>query len=664
MAGISTTLTIQDRMTNRLNQITSAFNRMDRAAQRADTTTRQADPGRGFSRGVPAIKRARDGVETFTKVQKEAEGGAKQIKSAWDGVGGAVKSAIAAIATKQMFDLTIGGALDLDSMEREFQARLGNDEVGSALFNKLQKQAQTSAFSLEDLAKNTSSFLSVTTDPKNIDGLNRIAEQLAVFDKTGQGLEGAGFSLKEALSGDIVSLAERFNMSKAQIRAFGIDKLGKSGDVEGFIRQFQLLLEAQNMGEEAYQKMLESPKTQLNMFLSNLKTGFATASEEALKALTPLIMQLNDWFASDDAQAFFARIGDAISTVAETILWVVDQIGKIATFVQENWSFIQPILAGVIAAMAAWKIATLLVAVAQTILNLIMLGSPITWIILAIVAIVAAIAWWVSSIGGLKVAWLIVCNAVLTAWDWVVISFMTGVDWVINLWNKLQLAFQTAGVNIANFMGDMKANVLTILQNMVNGAIDIINGFIGMLNKIPGVSIDLIGQMTFGATAQAENEAEKAARNKGLEAYRAQIDAQSAERDRKLAQMKIDAWVAEGKRKDEIAAAKAEKARKNAEAGANDTAAWEAFDGTTNVGNVDDVGTVGKIKDDVNIAEEDLKFLRDVAEMRFVQNFVTLTPTVAVEAQISERVDVDEVVSRIETKLENEFSTAAEGVYA
>lgn len=70
-----------------------------------------------------------------------------------------------------------------------------------------------------------------------------------------------------------------------------------------------------------------------------------------------------------------------------------------------------------------------------------------------------------------------------------------------------------------------------------------------------------------------------------------------------------------------------------------------------------------KLTQTVNIADEDLKFLRDVAEMRYVQNFVTLTPTVAVEAQISEKVDVDEVVERIESKLEDEFTAAAEGVY-
>lgn len=95
------------------------------------------------------------------------------------------------------------------------------------------------------------------------------------------------------------------------------------------------------------------------------------------------------------------------------------------------------------------------------------------------------------------------------------------------------------------------------------------------------------------------------------------------------------------------------------------TSSWDVSrsTGAINGGDLDSVGSVGKIDSDVNIADEDLKFLRDVAEMRYVQNFVTLTPTVAMDAQISERVDLDDVVSAIERKLEGEFIAAAEGVY-
>ena len=207
-------------------------------------------------------------------------------------------------------------------------------------------------------------------------------------------------------------------------------------------------------------------------------------------------------------------------------------------------------------------------------------------------------------------------------------------------------------------MGDMKVSVLTVLQNMINGAIGIINDFISLLNKIPGVNISLIEQVTFATTAAAENEAAKQARADALNQYEADIKAAQAERDATYSAAKQELADATAQLSETYANARAEAAQANSDAGVSD---WntDQYD----VGNVDSVGSVGSIESDVNIADEDLKFLRDVAEMRYVQNFVTLTPTVAVDAQISEKVDVDEVVTKIEKKLEDEFTAAAEGVY-
>ncbi len=71
-----------------------------------------------------------------------------------------------------------------------------------------------------------------------------------------------------------------------------------------------------------------------------------------------------------------------------------------------------------------------------------------------------------------------------------------------------------------------------------------------------------------------------------------------------------------------------------------------------------------EVDNDINIADEDLKLMRDVAEARYVQNFVTLTPTVQVTGNtINERVDVNSVVNEIEYRLESEFAASAEGVY-
>ncbi|MCY9526788.1 hypothetical protein M5W68_17130, partial [Paenibacillus larvae] len=76
------------------------------------------------------------------------------------------------------------------------------------------------------------------------------------------------------------------------------------------------------------------------------------------------------------------------------------------------------------------------------------------------------------------------------------------------------------------------------------------------------------------------------------------------------------------------------------------------------------VDKVGKIEDQVDISSEDLKVMRELAEMKSIQNFVTLTPTVNVTTgDIREGYTVDEMIDRITDKLEKEFVSTAQGVY-
>ena len=50
--------------------------------------------------------------------------------------------------------------------------------------------------------------------------------------------------------------------------------------------------------------------------------------------------------------------------------------------------------------------------------------------------------------------------------------------------------------------------------------------------------------------------------------------------------------------------------------------------------------------------------------MRYIQNFVTLTPTVSMSASISEKVDVNSVIQKIEQVLKEEIAESAEVVLA
>jgi tape measure domain-containing protein len=622
-------------MTSALNRITSAVSRTNRALETTDRLTDQVNPGDTFSRSTTAIGNATQQVEQFNRRQNEAGNGANKVKSAWGGVGNLIKSAVAAFGAKQIIDLA-------DSMTQT-TARLDLMNDGLQTTAELQDMIMKSA--------------------------NR---SRASYQSTADAVAKMGIMAKNAFSSnkELIAFSELIN------KQFTIAGTSAAGVDAAMLQLTQAMSSGVLRGEEL-NSVFEQAPTIIQTIADYLGVPIGKIREMAAEGQITSTIVKNAMLSSADKinakfQAMpmtFSQVGTILGNMLlQTFQPVIQVIGQGAQWIYDNWSMIAPIFWGLAAAALGYAVALGIQTVATWIANgaaqaffTTLLSNPLFWIALAIGVVVAMIYKWVQAVGGIRVAWLITCNAILTAWDWVKIGFMIGVYWVMDMLNKLQLAFYTAGVNIQNFMGDMKAGVLTILQNMVNGAISIINGFISVLNKIPGVNIELIDKVTFGTTAQMENEAAKQTRNQGFEAYRSQIESQIADRDAKLNQMKTAANVATAQRQAEIATAKAEAAQKKAQENADLTGKFATNGDIANVGKV---GEVGKIKDDVNIADEDLKLMRDVAEMRYVQNFVTLTPTVAMNAQISEKVDVDKVVRKIETKLEDEFAMAAEGVYS
>ncbi|MEA4933392.1 MAG: hypothetical protein VB071_07425 [Lawsonibacter sp.] len=85
--------------------------------------------------------------------------------------------------------------------------------------------------------------------------------------------------------------------------------------------------------------------------------------------------------------------------------------------------------------------------------------------------------------------------------------------------------------------------------------------------------------------------------------------------------------------------------------------------GQKNLMDVNSVNTVKSVEGDVNMADENMQFIKDSAEMRFVQNFVTLTPTVSMNANISGITDVDAMLTAMGKRLEEMMVVSAEGVH-
>ena len=130
-------MTIQDRMTSRLNKITQAYNKATKAAKAADAATKGIDPGAGFDKAAPPIDKASKKVKEFNQKQKESATGAEKVKSAWSGVGGYIKSAVGIATLKNLIGLA-------DSMTT-IRARLDLMNDGLQTTEELQQQIMASA---------------------------------------------------------------------------------------------------------------------------------------------------------------------------------------------------------------------------------------------------------------------------------------------------------------------------------------------------------------------------------------------------------------------------------------------------------------------------------------------------------------------------------------
>ena len=625
-------MTIRDGMTSKLRKITTALSRTNRALEVTDSLSDQVNPGANFDRASSAVSRASGQVDNFNRKQQQAQNEAKGVANAWGSVKKYIGSALAAISVQKIIDLA-------DTMTTT-RARIDLMNDGLQTTDELQSMIMASA--------------------------NR---SRAAYQTTADAVSKMGIMAKDAFGNN----AELIQFTELINKQFTIAGTSAAGVDAAMLQLTQAMSSGVLRGEEL-NSIFEQAPTIIQTIADYLGVPIGQIRAMAAEGqITSTIVKNAMLSSADEINAkfnampmTFAQVWTLAKNIAlEAFGPVIQAIGAGAQWIYENWSTIAPIFWGLAGAAIAYAVALGIQTAATWIANgaakaffVTLLSNPLFWIALAVGVVIAALYKMIQAVGGVKNAWEICKAALVVAWTALKVAFFAVYNWIANLIDKLKLCWQKAGVAISNFMGDMKVSVLTILQNMINGAIGIINDFISLLNKIPGVNIDLIEQVTFATTAAAENEAAKQARADALNQYEADIKAAQAERDATYSAAKQELADATAKLSETYANARAEAAQANSDAGVSD---WntDQYD----VGNVDSVGSVGSIESDVNIADEDLKFLRDVAEMRYVQNFVTLTPTVAVDAQISEKVDVDEVVTKIEKKLEDEFTAAAEGVY-
>lgn len=589
--------------------------------------------------------------------------------------------------TKKLMQSTVGGAIEEQKLKDMFIARTG----GTAAFDKIKQDALNSGQDVQQALKGSLSFLPMTSNKDQLGQLNNFAQRLNVIGAGGKNFDGAVKALEKAMQGDTSSLAQEFDISEAVIKQSGISSMGKidSSNMDDFLKRFSQMMENANMGQAAFEQMLDSPAVKWQSILNNLKSQFTDAGSSALQSISPVLDKLFADLQSGRFQPFFDMLGAGITNIAYIAGGLANVIMQIAGFIMDNWSFIGPVILGIAAAfliyntvlkanaiwtgiitavktaaagmetlrtrtMSAATAATVSQTAAQWGLNAAMLASPITWIILAIIALIVIIYLVVGAInkfagtsisatgaifGAFALLGVGIYNIVLglfngliqLLWTIFVEPWIGIIEWVLNVFNG---GFDSFGDGAANLLGQ----VISWFMSLGKIATKIIDAIFGT-NWTDELSSLQDSVLAWGKNDDAITLSREAPDPGDIGIIRADYG---------------DAWNAGYNAGENLLNIN----------GLNTILEENPWD-PNQFSNIDQVGEVGKINNTVDISSEDLKTMRELAEMKNIQNFVTLTPTVTVSTgDIRSGDEADSIVMKIQTMLETQIASSAEGVYA
>lgn len=634
MALIKSQLVLTDGMTGPLKSINKAMNivlnsfeAMQDASGRAIDTASIQEAREELARASAALDQLEDhtnkSTDAFSRLAK-AIGLVMIARKALDTIKTGIDYASDLAEVQNVVDVTFGSATEaINSWSKECLAAYGMNEVSAKRYagtiGAMLKSSGLAGDAIVDMSKDMVGLAGDMASFYNLD------------------LETAFEKIRSGISGETEPLKQLgINMSVANLEAYALSQgittaYNEMSQAEQVMLRYNYLMSTTADAQGDFARTQDSYANQTRLLSESWLEFTGVMAEQLLPVLTTIVSWLNN------IVAFLTENADMVSAV---LVGLATTVGILA-------------VAWVVHAAAQW-----LAVAANQALIVSLLSNPILWIAIIIGVLVTAMYRWIQSIGGVKNAWEICKLALIVGWNAVKLAFFTGVYWVIDLVDKLKLCWQKAGVAIANFMGNMKVSVLTILQNMINGAIDIINKFIGVLNKIPGVSIDAIEHVTFATTAAAENEAAKSARAADLAAYESELASAKAGRDAHIDSLKAEL-------NSSVDALQAAYAQAKADAAADSSAEQTALDsiGADTAGINDSAGSAAA---SLKETTEDLKYMRDLAEQEAINRFTTAEVKIDMTGmtnRIDSDMDLDGVLNTLTEGFAEALEVAAEGVH-
>lgn len=618
----------------------------------------------------------------------------------------------------------------MSNYSRAMTAISGDADVAGASLERLKEITKGTAYGLDTAASSVQNFVTRGLGvASSVDQMKKWADAVAFYGNgTNEQLANVTDALGKMLSKGKVEMDQLDRLTDAGINAVGIYAQAtkrSTASVQNDLSKGKI--SAQNFITTVSTAFTEGTNGVLNISGAAKEAGgtWATSIANAKAAVTRGLISLIDGINEGLTNAGFGTILDGVTDFGAAAENVLNKLGNSAstiigllgpplnilrsagTFIAENWDDLIPIIGGVAAAVIAYNgvltiynatqtVSNTLAAIstarsaikagatlaeaaatktatgAQVGLNAALLACPWTWLIIALAAVVAGLIYVYKEFGSLKIMLMVFQQIFMTMWENFLYCLTLVEVNVAKFVAGFKTGFYTMGQGIVSVLTWMGADALSIIQDMVNGAIDLVNMLINTVNKIPGVSLEGIQHVTFGTDAQIQAQAADAAAKANIEKY-----AQQQQENVDIVKQWSDDYYAkigakQQKREAAIDKAMTEQAKleqKSKNPSVDKYKNYKLPDNSLNPAiakNTSDTAkNTAKTANAVAVTAEDLKYLRELAEVETVNRFTTAKITVnqTNHNTINKDMDLDGVTEHLRSTMEEQMLASAQGVY-
>lgn len=611
--------------TQELEMARNAVNQL--GAEMVRIQQEQEDMIRKQEEFTQSVRRSESRMNKLGSAAIAVNQGLELMQRIGNGINGFMKQADEAAMINSRIGMMNDGLLEHHELQKNILKMANDTRTGYAeTVDLMSKLTMSGAFdSTQDVASITESINKAIRIGGGTDEMNKSA-MLQLSQALGSGvLQGDELrSLSENAPYMMKVLADGLGVARGELKQMGADgELTTDVVIQAFENQRDVI----NSTFENIPRTWGDVTTKLGNSWTNFMQHLVR--EDGTGVLNPLINQFYafaEWLDTPQGMSFLLTIATVIEWITSGLVFMGNMVGTVGSSFIENWDLISMVLLGLGTILAGVLIPKLWAMVPP------LIAQASAWIVMnyPLLMVIGSVILFMTMLHSMGITTEQIIGTV-TGIFFGLYAFLYNL--VADIWNL----FATFGEFVANFLNSPVDSIIRLL-------IGVGDFVLGLFETIANAMDALFGSSFADALAGWRNE--------------------------------MQSWADENLKEQAVTLERMEKLdvldnfNKGYDFGVDlSNGATQIFeDLTTSMNSMGFEGghidSVGSIEDTVDVSNEDLEIMRELAEMESIQNFVTLTPKVNIKTgPVSKDVDIDEIVRRIEKSIEEEMEASTKEVY-